>query len=259
MITVVVPISPDRVGQRLDNCVASVRAQRRVGVAIIVVCLWRATAGVGKVVEPLQKLSDDYDARIIYWRNPSRLWGPALSRNVGFRRADGDILASLDADAVLHPGTLLHVQQAIWNERRTVVRAPTRMKNSGPSASVFRPGFAVRTFNKAMRSGKVAPGPGSLIAAPREAVYGIKGWDEFFVGYGATDWDFVRRLEQWGCRSRTTVQLARIYALHQAHERTSAQKVPEKVLKRNRERYELTCSGTLSPKRNKKKWGGLRP
>ena len=264
-ISVVVPVSVQKFGIRLDNCLASVR--RQVGPfqkEIIVAWVWRRSKGKkGKWKGNsathrvrLQKTCKEYGAKLVEGNIPRGLWNPSFARNLGFREARGGILCCLDADAVLPPGMLRCVEEAIRKERNTAVRAPTRMKNAGPRGSVFRPGAPPKVIRTGMRIGKVAPGPGSLIAASREAVFAIRGWDERFLGYGPADWDYFKRLVQWGCKPRTTVRLAGLYALHQYHKPRGEVK-DKRARGRNRRIYQETLSGVRGPVRNEnQRWGG---
>lgn len=264
-ISVVVPVSVQKFGPRLENCLASVRRQNvPAEVEIIVAWVWRRSQGKNgkwrgnsdKHRARLKKTCKKYGAKLVEGNIPGGPWEPSFARNLGFREATGGILCCLDADAVLHLGTLRCILEAIKMHRETVVRAPTRMKNAGPAAAAFQPGAHPKKFQKAMLYGKVAPGPGSLIAAPREAVFGIRGWDERFYGYGPADWDYFQRLVQWGCRPRTTVQEANIYAVHQYHKPRREAK-NKRLRARNRKLYKETLSGKRGSARNKnRKWGG---
>lgn len=261
-ISVVVPVSASKLGRRLDNCLASVHRQA-VPVPVEIIVAWvirrnQSKKNVKKHRKLLRATCKRYGAKLVEGAIPGKLWEPSFSRNLGFREATGGILCCLDADAVLPQGMLRCIWKAIRDERKTVIRAPTRMKNAGPSGACFRPGAPWKVVNKAMLYGKVAPGPGSLIAAPREAVFGIRGWDERFLGYGPADWDYYRRLAQWGCRRRTTAQEARLYALHQYH-RPRREVSDKRSRARNRKLYRETLLGERSPVRNRNnRWGGER-
>jgi len=113
---------------------------------------------------------------------------------------------------------------------------------------MFRPDTPARAIRRAMRSGKIAPGPGSLIVAPREAVFGIRGWDESFLGYGPADWDYWDRLIAWGCRP----VVAKLHALHQWH-RPRFETRNEKLKQRNRAIYRRALE-----ERNPGGWGGQK-
>jgi len=252
-MSVIVPVSWGKAGRRLDNCLASVQRQNGpFDVEIIVVWVWKKKNA--KHRRALKRACKKRGAKLVEGRIHGA-WRPSYARNIGFRASTGGILCCLDADAVLHPGTLACVYRAMRVQRKTVVRAPTRMKKEGPRGKAFQPGALEKTVRQEMRLGKMAPGPGSLIAAPREAVFGIRGRDERYVGYGPADWDYFWRLVQWGCRKRTTAQEEKIYAIHQFHKprRDVANK---KLRERNRKLYRETKKGKNSPVRNKKGWGG---
>lgn len=245
-VSVIVPVSWNKVGRRLDNCLASVRRQSGVG-QVEIVLVWLRRKGIPEQLRVVSKKARRYQARLIR-RRFAGPWPPSLARNLGFRAAKGGILACLDVDAVLHPLALKEAVDAIREERLTAVRAPTRMKTLSPKSRVFRPGTPARAIRRAMRSGKIAPGPGSLIVAPREAVFGIRGWDESFLGYGPADWDYWDRLVAWGCRP----VVAKLHALHQWH-RPRFETRNEKLKQRNRAIYRRAL-----PERNPGGWGGKK-
>ena len=131
------------------------------------------------------------------------------------------------------------------------MRAATIMRPEGPSFHAFRD---VANFDK-WCDGPVGSGPGSFIAAPREVVNKLRGWDEAYVGYGSCDHDWIERLEQVACKVVNIGKTDGAFALHQNHRRM----VPKDVLpfvKRNRELFARTKAKDVAPIRNLGGWGG---
>ena len=246
MISVVVPLSRGRFGTRLRNCLMGVRRCQPPPTAEIILSLLHAKGeDPSEDLASLKPLIEQVQARIVVTENPNEDWGPSLVRNVGFRVATGAVVASLDADAVLHPNTLRLAMEHGKQGRAT--RAATVMRPEGPSSFVFKDASIFEKYNE----GPVAPGPGSFISAPRKVIKKLRGWDEEYTGYGCADHDWIARLEQVGCK---VVNIGN-YALHQHHARNDPRGI-RKAIERNQERFALTVSGELRTTRNLEGWGG---
>jgi glycosyltransferase involved in cell wall biosynthesis len=246
LISVVVPLSRGRLGTRLRNCLMGIRRCQPPPTAEIILSLLHPKGeNTERDLVSLKPLADQVQARIVVTENPHEAWGPSLVRNAGFRVATGAVVASLDADAVLHPNTLRLAMEHGKQGRAT--RAATVMRPEGPSSFVFKDASVFEKYNE----GPVAPGPGSFISAPRKVIEKLRGWDEAYVGYGCADHDWIARLEQAGCK---VVNIGS-YALHQHHARKATKDI-RKAIERNRERFALTKEGELGTIRNPDGWGG---
>ncbi|MHC4298891.1 MAG: glycosyltransferase family 2 protein [Planctomycetota bacterium] len=253
LISVVVPISSAQYIPRLKACLNSVREQSypQEDIEILVTLLKRKEPSTSEEKEYLVRFCGDYDAELLEYVHNDAAWPPSLSRNVGYRRAKGDILVSLDADGVLHRGTF---QTAVgWmNTQKCAVRVRTSLVPKPPGDPLFFK-LEPEDFNRSVELGKKAPGPGCCILTPREAVETIRGWDEAYVGYGPADWDFVERIEKAGWPVVNLSESNRIWTLHQDHERILGTPLQHK----NRA-YHARSKLKTNPVRNKKGWGGFR-
>lgn len=252
LISVVVPISSEQYIPRLKACLNSVREQNypQDNIEILVTLLRRENPATVEEKECLVQFCSDYDAELLEHVHNEAAWPPSLSRNVGYRRADGDILVSLDADGVLHKNTF--VVAAGWIEtQKCAVRVRTSLVPRPPGDPLF---FKLdpEDFNRSVDLGRKAPGPGCCILAPRAAVERIHGWDEAFVGYGPADWDFVERLEKAGWPVINLSESDSIWTLHQDHQRILGTSLQHK----NRA-YHAVSKKSVSAVRNLKGWGGF--
>lgn len=252
VISVVVPISGAQYIPRLKACLNSVRKQSypQEDIEILVTLLKRKTPATIEEKAAFVRFCSDYDAELLEHVHDKAAWPPSLSRNVGYRRAEGDILVSLDADGVLHKNTFLVA--ADWmNAQKCAVRVRTSLVPKPPGDSVFFK-LEPEDFNRNVELGRKAPGPGSCILAPRAAVEKIRGWDEAFVGYGPADWDFVDRLEKAGWPVVNLSESDRIWTLHQDHKR-----ILGTPLQHQNRAYFAKSKKRISPIRNLKGWGGF--
>ena len=252
VISVVVPISSAQYIPRLKACLNSVREQDypQHDIEILITFLTKKERALQSQRILLSCFCSDYDAELLEHVHDKPAWPPSLSRNVGYRRAEGDILVSLDADGVLHRQTF---QVAVdWmNNHKCAVRVRTSLVPKPPGDPLF---FKLDPddFNRSVDLGKKAPGPGSCILAPREAVETIHGWDEAYVGYGPADWDFVERLDKAGWPVINLSAMNGIWSLHQHHKRILGTPLQHK----NRA-YHKKSKDKLTPVRNLKGWGGI--
>lgn len=257
-LTMVIPLSPGKCGEALQNCIASLKWQTFRSFTPLLVVLegnedWPHRIGSR---QKFKKWCEDENVKAVFRESPHLVWAPSLSRNIGFRLAPAPYMASLDADAVLGPRFLEFAMKQF--ETGKGVRSATFMCEEYP----FWGGFKTRDqVVKALdRSGMtVGTGPGCFIGAPKKTVWRVRGWDEEFIGYGPTDWDYVKRLRQTGL---AVVDLARKYGqqgaiLHQNHERDEDTRL-RVYIERNRALYAETCAKKKGPARNPHGWGEKR-
>lgn len=183
-------------------------------------------------------------------------WVPSLARNVGFRRAHGQVLVSVDADSYLHPDLLMACVQVV--KSGGFARARTKMLKRPSDDSIFKnvaPDNMRQAFEDVKDEGHFGQGPGCVIAASAQHVRAIRGWDERFVGYGAADHDFVLRLRQLGVDEIVFPNTSNAcYVIHQYH-KPIRKDVAQKLRKKNRRYFEDTKKRG-KPTRNDKFWGG---
>jgi GT2 family glycosyltransferase len=195
------------------------------------------------VVQPTQGLPLK---PIVFYAAYTGLYPPSLARNVGLRRIKGNILFTLDADSIIHPETLRTCRREI---EKCHGKAFVRVRTSRANFPLENP-----VFPAAARKDSYASGPGGCIAAPRSAIRKIHGWDEAFVGYGAADWDYVKRLEKVGLKEVVLPHAGApdILVLHQKHPPNRMRE--HEARQRNRRLYEQTLIQE-NPVRNDDSWG----
>lgn len=248
-VSVVVPISSVTYVPRIRNSIGSIRAQHYPQELVTVIVPY-LTKGGTETLQPLLRVLWDCDATLVPHRYPSGHWRPSLSRNVGFRRAPGEVLACLDADATVHPLAL--VTAADCAKGGAPARVRTKMLKQGPRDPMFRD-WTLEGFSRSQQSGRPAAGPGSLIVASEWDVHAVHGWDERYVGYGPADWDYVLRLERRACRQAVDVSDRFGYwCLHQAHGRF----VHDETVIANRAIYGKRLEDSTF-EANEVRWGGL--
>ena len=248
LISVVIPVSSVDYISRLRACVNSVNAQDYPKEKIELLIAYLQNGRIGNI-DSLRLFCESSGASLIEYVHDKEAWPPSLSRNVGYRRAKGDILVSLDADGVLDKRTF-RIAAAHMEARRCAVRVRTSLVPLPPESPLFfRLGSA--RFKKSVEMGRKAPGPGCCILAPREAVWAIHGWDEQYVGYGPADWDFVERLEKAGWPVVNLSETDDIWTLHQDHKRKLGTPRQYGNIAYHKESVQLS-----DPVRNKDGWGG---
>jgi glycosyltransferase involved in cell wall biosynthesis len=247
-ISVIIPVSSAGYVKQLRACVNSVKKQDypQGKIEVIVVCLQKGSIGN---VDGLRLFCKEQDTLLVTHVHNKEAWPPALSRNVGYKKAGGRILVSLDADGVLDTRTFRVAYQHM-RAKRCAVRVRTSLVPYGPGEPIFF-NLGAKEFQRTVSLGKKAPGPGCCIMAKREAVWAIHGWDEEYVGYGPADWDFVERLEKAGWPVVNISKTNNIWTLHQEHERVLGTPLHYK----NIEYHDISLKKP-SPVRNTSIWGG---
>ena len=246
-LSVVIPTSGPQYHERLRNCLRSVKAQVYCGqFETIITYLYRK----GKM-DPTWLSDLENECTIIRHEYDAVDWVPALSRNIGFRAASGEVLMSVDADSFLHPQTFQLCSDAV--DQGQFVTVLTRMLFYPPSSPIFNE-CDPSLWERVQQEGKWGQGPGCAIAAKRQHVYSVRGWDERFTGYGAADHDFVIRLEKLGVpHFQLPTRRHNVYVIHQYHPplRVSV----NKVLRRQNVAYYERSKKRKNPVRNNRDWG----
>lgn len=246
-LSIVIPTSGPRYVDRLTNCLSSIRQQEFSGtVEVLITYMYRA--GETPDFSWFQGLG----VSVIPCEYTAPAWVPALSRNVGFRRSTGGVLASVDADSYLHPGTFSALASIVG--KKTFVTVRTRMLGYPPSHEMFKAPLRRELFTAHRNESKFGDGPGCIIAATRRSVYAIRGWDERFIGYGAADHDFVNRLRKLGLRQvDLPTASCDVYTIHQYH--APSWKAANETLRRRNHQYYDQNKAARNPTRNDRFWG----
>jgi GT2 family glycosyltransferase len=251
MISVVIPIGGEWYLPRLENCLRSVRFQTLKADEVIIAYVHKLDEDVPR--EELYEITQDDLLSIREYDLPG--FPTALSRNIGIKRASGNIIITVDADTYLHPKTL-EVCNLILRRSKCFVRIKTRMMPYEPENKVFQIKNE-KEYVKRSSEGKWAPGPGCVIASTKKAMNDIGGWDERFYGYGPVVLDVCARLRKAGYKEAVlpnAFKRSHVCCMHQHHERVRDQQMSD-LRKRNIRYYENTLKKTTEPLRNKKGWG----
>jgi len=235
--------------RRLEACVHSVREQDYPSGKIQILVTLPMQGRVVDGIVDIRGWCQEAGVGLVEYIHNEPGWTPSLSRNIGYRKADGDILVSLDADGVLDTRTFT-AAVAHMDKKRCAVRVRTSLTPRPVGDPVFSK-LGRKAFRRTVDMGRKAPGPGCCILAPRAAVFKIRGWDEKFVGYGPADWDFVERLEKGGYPVLNLSETDDIWTLHQDHKR----KLGTPLQHKNRA-YHAKSKFNRDPVRNKGGWGG---
>lgn len=250
LVSVVIPISGVKYIKRLRACLNSVWKQKypqdNIEIIITLPMKDEPIRGINKI----RDFCTRNNLRLVEYIHHEVAWTPSLSRNIGYRRAAGDAMVSLDADGVLDTRTLDIAVKKIKSSR-CAVRSRTSLVPLPPGTKDFFQ-LGPKSFKKLVDKGRKAPGPGCCIIAPRAAIWKIHGWDEAYVGYGPADWDFVERLEKAGWPVVNISETDDIWNAHQNHERVLGTPLHHK----NRA-YHEKVKNLSNPVRNVGEWGGL--
>jgi cellulose synthase/poly-beta-1,6-N-acetylglucosamine synthase-like glycosyltransferase len=250
-VTAVIPANSTLFIPPLRNCLRGVRKQSfdQKKVNIIVTYVHRQSK---ENLQGFIKLCASRNAAIMFYRHSHPHFPPALARNVGARRVINAVTAFVDADTIMHPHTF---QKALFfmKDGNTVIHVePSMITGIEPSSPHFQD-MRRSAFEAIMNKGRYAPGTGACIFVPADILEKTHGYDERFIGYGATDWDFTERLPPLGVEFiNLSKKYGNIRAIHQPHPRRNHLNPPSAS---NRSLY-ARLKGK-QPKRNLNSWGGI--
>jgi len=108
----------------------------------------------------------------------------------------------------------------------------------------------VASFERNMAAGPTAKGTGACLFVPPRVIALTNAYDETFIGYACTDWDFTDRLPPLGVQVYDLTKQTGIRAMHQPH---PERKKTNPVNPRNRAYYKKMKG--KQPKRNLDGWG----
>jgi hypothetical protein len=249
-ITAVIPTSSIKFLRPLKNCLAAIRAQSisQEDINIIVTYVHNDSK---ENLQTLVELCIEYEAAILFHNHNHRCFPPALARNVGARRVINAITAFIDADTVIHLHTF---QKAVdYCDKNTVMHVePSMITRVRPTDACFSD-LRLEVFERNMKKGSYAPGTGACIFVPPNVLEATHGYDERFIGYGATDWDFTERLKALNIKIiNLSKQKEKIRAIHQPHKKRDDTNPPSS---KNRQLF-AQLKGR-QPQRNPDSWGGI--
>jgi hypothetical protein len=226
-VSIVIPVGSVDYLRVLSNCIRSVFWQEHVNLAnieVILVYLHREFEDI----QLLDELANQYGLQLTDVFKPYQHFPLCLARNIGARAANNATLVFVDADAVLDPEFLA----------RTLLRPGELVTcwfsylQQSCEGSISKE--QVRSLAAKGEVRKTAYGGG--IAAPREIIEEIRGFDEVYDrAWGGDDNDMVDRLVEYGLHWHNLSLRENIVNLHQYHPRTVDTQSPE--VKANRRYY----------------------
>ena len=166
--------------------------------------------------------------KVVTWVPAPGPFCVSRGRNVGAKAASHDLILFLDADVLLHPEALVRMVDAC------------ALGNTLAMVMKLRDGDEDET--------RPAHGDCGTILVPRAAFFEIRGYDEFYRGWGAEDNDVVDRLVLAGLKLVNLTARDGLMNTHQWH--------PESTRNRSRVHENRTYYWvSTSVKRNLLRWG----
>lgn len=234
----------DRADHRIVNALASLAAQRCPGGTVrTLVVDWGSGEDAARFVEEACR---EHGADYLRVAGPDT-WSRSRCLNVGIRRAETKYLLTADADLVFSPDYVADAVDLLRREPLSVVCAPMHdlpEESTEAAKRTARQGepFPIDAWrDRATRRLDWDRHPS--IGLAHTAFYQlIRGYDEFYEGWGWEDLDLFDRLVRLGLEART-LETDSLY-LHQWHEKHEhlPRGADSDVIERNEARYRATRS-----------------
>ena len=184
----------------------------------------------GGSTDETKSILDSYGDRIAWRSEPDS--GQANAINRGFQNIDGDIMAYLNSDDTLLPGTLAYVARAFRDNPDVDVVYGHRIYVNFDGLDVGRcvlPPHHPETLKWADYI------PQETMFWRRKVWDAVGSFDESF-DY-ALDWDFLLRAQEAGFRFKRLPRFLGCFRVHEAQKTTSMQHVGDREMNRLRLRY----------------------
>jgi len=234
-ISIIVPIK-DRCGARIRNCLRGIRLQSYKGIEIIIVDY----GSTKENHEQLLKDSEPFDCT--FYRYPTQnIWSPAVAKNIGIRRAQGEYIATLDADCIMEPKVIEWTLKLHGEHKDGFVE--TKM-------CFLLPAVEVDTLNLPRDFGKLREnyslrkyGFGAYLSVHRSWWLSVRGCDERFQGWGGNDDDIRDRVKRSEFRRNVLSERVKPETMifHQWHP-SSRSEFTKKYGKSYKEMYDINVS-----------------
>lgn len=189
-VSVILCASSDRYVERLRDCLWSIRSQVGVNhndVQLVVSTARHEDVSIGKVL----KVSSFFGATVCGDYQPEPAYNLARGRNAGAAVAKGQVLFFVDVDAVFLPRDLCRILRTVQRGCYSLVRAVY-----GTEHEVYRQ-MSARAIKDIVAS-REPSNTGAFLLVPRNVYNAVNGYDEEYVGWGAEDSDFYKRLSLAG-------------------------------------------------------------
>lgn len=155
------------------------------------------------------------DKRIKYLYVPEKgPWNLPRARNIGIRLSKGELVASMDADAILGKNALKEIYYHFKKTKKSVLYQMQRVDlKEGKIFRIHPPGVFLGMFQ----------------ATDRKNWFNVRGFDERMTGYGWEDGDLVVRMNRIGVFSYWLSPKIKMY--HQYHEESPGEETYVNLLK----------------------------
>ncbi|MEE2645282.1 MAG: glycosyltransferase [Myxococcota bacterium] len=243
LISAIIPLR-NRSGDRLENCLASLRWQEGVEARSVEIVI--SDFGSDETHQPsIDALATRYEAKVVRV-NEAGLWNRSRALNIGIQGASGALLFCTDVDMIFAPNfiaSILAAQEAAEGEAMVLCRC-NDLPEEVPLQRWVHQDYPQLEAQSARRD---TSGTGACQAAPREFFFQARGYDEKFVYWGAEDVDMTSRAERYGL---TLTWLEGTTMLHQWHPTMKRDRPLRFHI--NRIRYKLTRHQVV---KNRGGWG----
>lgn len=243
VISALIPLR-DRCGDRLENCLRSLRWQNLPATEVeIVLSDFGSRASSEK---ELRAAAADFDVRVVRTET-TELWNRSRALNIGIRKARGKYVLCTDADMIFAPNflkTLIETQRSHDDRAFVVCRCrdlPESLPEQPWRLEDFPELLAEAPYRKKL-------GTGACQMATRDFFHSLRGYDEGFKFWGMEDNDMRFRAIRSGLQLDWVHE--RTAMLHQWHPSDRGKKPLRKFL--NDVRFHVT---KYKRRKNTKGWG----
>ena len=183
----------DRSGQRLANCLRSLRWQTAPTAKVQLVL--SDFGSEPRHAASIRKLADEMGA-VVARTDTDEVWNRSRALNIGIQAADAPIVMCTDADMIFAPNFLASVLQAHADEPNSMVVSRC---HDLPESVAEQP-WQVADFPTLLERASLrdTTGTGACQAAPRAFFEQVRGYDEAFKYWGAEDDDMLHRARKSG-------------------------------------------------------------
>jgi len=183
ILTVVIP-TRDVARPLIRNCIRSLEIQSLELFTTIIVDYGSSTNKFNELMKDIE----NFDCTV-YRYSTDEVWSLSIARNIGIRRATGEIIATVDADLILEPDVLSTiVEQHKKTKNAFIVSTVCNLHESMNLNEIHLP----EDYTK-LRNCKPRPGRGGVTSASREWWHKVRAFDERMRGWGAEDNDIWKR------------------------------------------------------------------
>ena len=208
----------NRFDYRLENCLKSLRNQNYPASLIEIILVDYGSKE--KDVEGLKALCLKCGAKYIRVGGVS-FWNKAHALNIGIKKAEGDCILTADIDIIFEKNYIKECVLELEKNRRQVIwRDPLDLDEHDVSQntdvlSEYEKLEAKSVLRSELRNSNYTFGLG-IIMALKKYFFDIRGYDEFYKGWGYEDDDIIKRFLMLGLKIKNIKNKSSY--LHQWHE-----------------------------------------